>query len=71
MPPQIPLSGRPLRSLNWVKLPEARVTGTVFSGLDESHLYKFLDLEDIDKTFDSSAGKASVTLSKEGHNIQE
>ena len=56
-PPQIPTSGRQLRSLNWCKLPEARITGTVFSGLDECNLYKFMDLEDIDRTFDTSLGK--------------
>ena len=54
---QVPTPSKPLRSLNWSKLPDSRINGTVFSDLDESRLYKFMDLEDIDRTFDSSAAK--------------
>ena len=50
----MPKSTTQLRALNWVKLNETKVTGTVFADLDESSLYKFIDLEDIDRTFDAS-----------------
>ncbi|XP_042226159.1 disheveled-associated activator of morphogenesis 1-like isoform X2 [Homarus americanus] len=54
---QIPKSATQLRAFNWSKMPDSRVTGTIFATLDESSLYKFMDLEDIDRTFDASAGK--------------
>ncbi|XP_042867935.1 disheveled-associated activator of morphogenesis 2-like [Penaeus japonicus] len=54
---QIPKSATQLRAFNWAKMPDSRVSGTIFASLDESPLYKFMDLEDIDKTFDAAAGK--------------
>lgn len=54
---QIPKSATQLRAFNWSKMPDSRVSGTIFATLDESPLYKFMDLEDIDKTFDAAAGK--------------
>lgn len=46
-------------------MPDSRVNGTIFATLDESPLYKFMDLEDIDRMFDATAGKkpnGEVTL---------
>ncbi|KAK3868658.1 hypothetical protein Pcinc_025970 [Petrolisthes cinctipes] len=54
---QVPRSANQLRAFNWSKMPEGRVGGTIFDKLDESCLYKFMDLEDIDRTFDASAGR--------------
>nr|XP_045619347.1 disheveled-associated activator of morphogenesis 1-like isoform X1 [Procambarus clarkii] len=54
---QIPKSANQLRAFNWSKMPDSRVTGTIFATLDECPLYKFMDLEDIDRTFDATAGK--------------
>nr|XP_053627199.1 uncharacterized protein LOC128684895 isoform X2 [Cherax quadricarinatus]XP_053627200.1 uncharacterized protein LOC128684895 isoform X2 [Cherax quadricarinatus] len=54
---QIPKSATQLRAFNWSKMPDSRVTGTIFATLDECPLYKFMDLEDIDRTFDATAGK--------------
>ncbi|XP_063855230.1 disheveled-associated activator of morphogenesis 1-like [Scylla paramamosain] len=56
-PKQVPKSANQLRAFNWAKMPDGRINNTIFAGLDESPLYKFMDLEDIDKTFDASAGK--------------
>lgn len=54
---QVPRSATQLRAFNWSKMPEGRVGGTIFDALDESTLYKFMDLEDIDRTFDATAGR--------------
>lgn len=54
---QIPKSTTQLRAFNWAKMPDSRVTGTIFATLDESPLYKFMDLEDIDRTFDATVSK--------------
>lgn len=53
----MPRSATQLRAFNWSKMPEGRVGGTIFDALDESTLYKFMDLEDIDRTFDATAGR--------------
>ncbi|XP_037581095.1 disheveled-associated activator of morphogenesis 1-like isoform X2 [Dermacentor silvarum] len=47
----IPQPTNPLKSFNWSKLPEARVDGTVWTELDDTKLYKDIDLADIDRTF--------------------
>ncbi|KAK4289787.1 hypothetical protein Pmani_037267 [Petrolisthes manimaculis] len=66
---QVPRSANQLRAFNWSKMPEGRVGGTIFDKLDESCLYKFMDLEDIDRTFDASAirkagGEGEKTLER-------
>jgi dishevelled associated activator of morphogenesis len=48
---QIPQSAQPLKSFNWSKLPDMKVTGTVWSELDETKWYNSMDLESIDKLF--------------------
>lgn len=58
----MPKSTTQLRALNWAKLPESRVAQTVFAALDESPLYRTLDLEDIDKTFDASSSKRGIEV---------
>nr|XP_011446761.2 disheveled-associated activator of morphogenesis 1-A isoform X1 [Crassostrea gigas]XP_011446762.2 disheveled-associated activator of morphogenesis 1-A isoform X1 [Crassostrea gigas]XP_011446763.2 disheveled-associated activator of morphogenesis 1-A isoform X1 [Crassostrea gigas]XP_011446764.2 disheveled-associated activator of morphogenesis 1-A isoform X1 [Crassostrea gigas]XP_011446765.2 disheveled-associated activator of morphogenesis 1-A isoform X1 [Crassostrea gigas]XP_011446766.2 dishe len=47
----IPRPKHPMKSLNWSKLSETKLSGTVWSRLDPSKLYKQLDLEDFEHTF--------------------
>ncbi|XP_049795298.1 disheveled-associated activator of morphogenesis 1 [Schistocerca nitens] len=47
----VPQPSNPLKSFNWSKLPDAKVTGTIWSELDDSKLYMAMDLESIDKLF--------------------
>ena len=47
----IPPSANPLKSFNWSKLPDAKVSGTIWSELDESKLYNTMDLESVDRLF--------------------
>lgn len=47
----IPQPTNPLKSFNWSKLPECKVDGTVWTELDDTKLYKDIDLADIDRTF--------------------
>ncbi|GAB6020602.1 hypothetical protein CHUAL_003278 [Chamberlinius hualienensis] len=47
----IPKSTNPLKSFNWAKLPDSKLSGTVWTELDDSKLYRLIDLEDFDKTF--------------------
>ncbi|ELT93552.1 hypothetical protein CAPTEDRAFT_175180 [Capitella teleta] len=46
-----PKSSQPLKSFNWAKLPENKVKETVWSDLDDTKLYKNLDLDEFEKTF--------------------
>ncbi|KAK2706666.1 hypothetical protein QYM36_014640 [Artemia franciscana] len=48
---EIPPSSAPLKSFNWTKLPDHKLSGTVWAELDEQKLYKVLDLKDFDKMF--------------------
>ncbi|GFQ82474.1 disheveled-associated activator of morphogenesis 2 [Trichonephila clavata] len=47
----IPQPSNPLKSFNWCKLPESKLEGTVWEELDDTKLYKEIDLMDFDKTF--------------------
>jgi len=47
----IPRSSNPLKCFNWSKLPDAKINGTIWTELDETKLYRVLDLEDIDREF--------------------
>nr|CAD7402960.1 unnamed protein product [Timema poppensis] len=47
----VPQPTNPLKSFNWSKLPDAKVTGTIWSELDDTKLYTAMDLENIDKLF--------------------
>uniref|UniRef100_A0A672MXD9 Disheveled-associated activator of morphogenesis 1-like n=1 Tax=Sinocyclocheilus grahami TaxID=75366 RepID=A0A672MXD9_SINGR len=46
----IPQPSNPLKSFNWAKLSEVRL-GTVWADIDDSKVFKILDLVDIEKTF--------------------
>lgn len=60
----IPQSSNPLKSFNWSKLPECKVTGTIWTDIDEGKTYKNLDLAEVDRLF--SAYQKNGTLSIEG-----
>ncbi|XP_068110510.1 disheveled-associated activator of morphogenesis 1 isoform X2 [Hyperolius riggenbachi] len=47
----IPQPKNPLKSFNWSKLAENKLEGTVWVDLDDSKVFKILDLEDIERTF--------------------
>ncbi|KAL3874321.1 hypothetical protein ACJMK2_037352 [Sinanodonta woodiana] len=48
---KVPQPSQPLKSLNWTKLSEGTLSGTVWSEIDESKIYHLLDLEEFEKTF--------------------
>jgi len=47
----IPRSSNPLKSFNWSKLPDCKVEGTIWTEIDETRLYKALDLAEVDRLF--------------------
>ena len=47
----IPKSSNPLKSLNWSKLPENKISGTVWSDLDDEQVFKVIDLSEFDRQF--------------------
>ncbi|XP_076872972.1 disheveled-associated activator of morphogenesis 1b isoform X2 [Brachyhypopomus gauderio] len=47
----IPQPSNPLKSFNWAKLSENKLEGTVWTEVDDSKVFKILDLVDIEKTF--------------------
>jgi dishevelled associated activator of morphogenesis len=47
----IPQPSNPLKSFNWSKLPDSKVTGTIWSELDDTKLYTAMELENIDRLF--------------------
>ncbi|XP_040585536.1 disheveled-associated activator of morphogenesis 2 isoform X2 [Mesocricetus auratus] len=48
---RIPQPSHPLKSFNWVKLNEDRVSGTVWNEIDDTQVFRILDLEDFEKMF--------------------
>ncbi|XP_035292614.1 disheveled-associated activator of morphogenesis 2 isoform X1 [Cricetulus griseus] len=46
-----PQPSHPLKSFNWVKLNEERVSGTVWNEIDDMQVFRILDLEDFEKMF--------------------
>ncbi|XP_025407698.1 disheveled-associated activator of morphogenesis 1 isoform X3 [Sipha flava] len=48
---EIPKPSAPLKSLNWAKLPETKVAGTVWADIDEGKMYSIIDFETVDKLF--------------------
>uniref|UniRef100_A0A8D1H8P3 Dishevelled associated activator of morphosis 2 n=1 Tax=Sus scrofa TaxID=9823 RepID=A0A8D1H8P3_PIG len=47
----VPQPSHPLKSFNWVKLNEERVPGTVWNEIDDTQVFRILDLEDFEKMF--------------------
>merc|ERR1719273_1107913 len=60
----VPQPSNPLKSFNWSKLPECKVQGTIWTELDDSKLYKQLDLAEVDRLF--SAYQKNGIMSVEG-----
>ncbi|NXD26659.1 DAAM2 protein, partial [Spelaeornis formosus] len=49
--PGIPQPTNALKSFNWSKLPENKLAGTVWTNIDDTKVFKILDLEDLERTF--------------------
>uniref|UniRef100_A0A8C2FYU0 Dishevelled associated activator of morphogenesis 2 n=1 Tax=Cyprinus carpio TaxID=7962 RepID=A0A8C2FYU0_CYPCA len=47
----IPQPSQPLKSFNWSKLGENKITGTIWFEIDDRRAFKVLDLKDIEKMF--------------------
>ncbi|KGL93756.1 Disheveled-associated activator of morphogenesis 1, partial [Charadrius vociferus] len=47
----IPQPTNALKSFNWSKLPENKLAGTVWTDIDDTKVFKVLDLEDLERTF--------------------
>ncbi|XP_043372066.1 disheveled-associated activator of morphogenesis 1 isoform X3 [Dermochelys coriacea] len=47
----IPQPTNALKSFNWSKLPENKLAGTVWTDIDDTQVFKILDLEDLERTF--------------------
>ncbi|XP_066464320.1 disheveled-associated activator of morphogenesis 1 isoform X1 [Eleutherodactylus coqui] len=47
----IPQPTNPLKSFNWNKLSENKLEGTLWVDIDDTKVFKILDLEDIERTF--------------------
>lgn len=60
----VPQPSNPLKSFNWSKLPECKVQGTIWTELDDTRLYKQLDLQEVDRLF--SAYQKNGIMSVEG-----
>ena len=59
----VPQPSNPLKSFNWSKLPECKVPGTIWTDLDDSKLYKQLDLAEVDRLF-SAYQKNGIMVSQ-------
>ena len=47
----IPKSANPLKSLNWSKIPENKISGTIWSEVNDEKVFKTLDLADFERQF--------------------
>ncbi|KAJ8401230.1 hypothetical protein AAFF_G00388120 [Aldrovandia affinis] len=47
----VPQPSHPLKSFNWSKLGENKITGTIWHDIDDLRAFKILDLKDIEKMF--------------------
>lgn len=53
----VPQSTNPLKSFNWSKLPDCKVSGTIWTELDETKMYTAIDLQEVDKLFSAYHNK--------------
>ncbi|XP_066141423.1 disheveled-associated activator of morphogenesis 1 [Euwallacea fornicatus] len=47
----VPQPSNPLKSFNWSKIPDIKLTGTIWSELDDTKLYNTMELDCIDRLF--------------------
>uniref|UniRef100_G3RRL2 Disheveled-associated activator of morphogenesis 1 n=1 Tax=Gorilla gorilla gorilla TaxID=9595 RepID=G3RRL2_GORGO len=66
----IPQPTNALKSFNWSKLPENKLEGTVWTEIDDTKVFKILDLEDLERTF-SAYQRQQVTAYKEADAIDD
>ena len=53
----VPKPSQPLKSFNWSKIPHGKLKETVWKDIDESKVYKQLDLDDFERNFSAYQGK--------------
>jgi len=69
---KVPKPGNPLKSFNWSKLPESKLHGTIWSGIDESKIYEIIDLKKLDSTFSAyQRQQESFVAPKKKYDSQE
>uniref|UniRef100_S4RJ87 Dishevelled associated activator of morphogenesis 1b n=1 Tax=Petromyzon marinus TaxID=7757 RepID=S4RJ87_PETMA len=57
---KIPQPSNPLKSFNWSKLPENKISSTVWSEIDDLRAFKVLDLADIERMFSAYQRQQTV-----------
>ncbi|XP_071971885.1 disheveled-associated activator of morphogenesis 1 isoform X2 [Engystomops pustulosus] len=62
----IPQPTNPLKSFNWNKLAENKLEGTLWVDIDDTKVFKILDLEDIERTFSAYQRPQKETDTNEG-----
>ncbi len=66
----IPRASNPLKSFNWSKLPDCKVDGTIWTEIDETRLYRNLNLTEIDRLFSAYHGKNGMLVSQAGADVK-
>jgi dishevelled associated activator of morphogenesis len=61
----VPQSSNPLKSFNWSKLPDCKVQGTIWTEMEETKLYKTINLSEVDRLF-SAYQKNGMLVSLQG-----
>lgn len=62
----IPQPTNPLKSFNWNKLSENKLEGTLWVDIDDTKVFKILDLEDLERTFSAYQRPQKEPESNEG-----
>lgn len=47
----VPQPSNPLKSFNWSKIPDVKLSGTIWNELDDTKLYNAMELDNIDRLF--------------------
>uniref|UniRef100_A0A4W3GIM8 Dishevelled associated activator of morphogenesis 1b n=1 Tax=Callorhinchus milii TaxID=7868 RepID=A0A4W3GIM8_CALMI len=61
----IPQPANPVKSFNWAKLPENKLVETIWEEIDDTKVFKVLDLEEIEKTFSAYQRQQKETEANE------
>uniref|UniRef100_A0A8B9LFB5 Dishevelled associated activator of morphogenesis 2 n=1 Tax=Astyanax mexicanus TaxID=7994 RepID=A0A8B9LFB5_ASTMX len=60
----IPQPSHPLKSFNWAKLGENKITGTIWHDIDDLRAFKVLDLKEIEKMFSAYQRQQTLHVTK-------
>ncbi|KAK2146064.1 hypothetical protein LSH36_635g01003 [Paralvinella palmiformis] len=66
----IPQPKQALKSFNWKKLSEVKVQGTIWEDIDESQMYRNLDLEEFETVFSAYQGNENAENDVIGKNTK-